>query len=117
MLGGSWNTNEEKNTLVYMSAATGTDIFLNAHPEIGTGTFNISGMFDLTSGPGLYQLKVIANDIWDKNLAAHWTINSATLTTKSAATPIPAAFLLMGSGLLGLFGVNKSRKLSKTSEV
>jgi hypothetical protein len=35
--------------------------------------------------------------------------------TTSAATPIPAAFLLLGSGLLGLFGVNKSRKQSKNS--
>jgi len=117
MLGGSWNTSEEKKTLVYMSAASGTDIFFNNHPDIGSGTFTISSMFDISSGPGLYALKVIANDIWGDNNEAHWTINSATLTTTKAATPIPAAFLLLGSGLLGLFGVNKSRKLSKTTAV
>lgn len=115
MLGGSWNTSELKNALVYMSAASGTNIFFNNHPDVGTGTFTLTGMLDLTSGPGLYALSVIANDIWGDNAEAHWTINNACLTTTSAATPIPAAFLLLGSGLLGLFGVNKSRKQSKNS--
>lgn len=38
-----------------------------------------------------------------------WQLQSATLSN-SAKTPIPAAALLLGSGVLGLFGVNKSRR-------
>ncbi|HWR04302.1 MAG TPA: hypothetical protein VN419_09805 [Humidesulfovibrio sp.] len=115
LLGGSWNTNAEKDHLVLFSAASGNDIFIvGHHPNGNEGTFDITGYLNLVTGPGLYALSVVANDIWGANEAAHWTINSASLTTTSP-TPIPAAFLLLGSGLLGLFGVNKSRKLSKNS--
>jgi len=118
LLGGSWNTNDEKDHLVMFSAASGSEIFItHHHPDGNEGTFDITGMLDLASGPGLYALSVIANDLWGDNAAAHWTVNSATLTTTSAATPIPAAFLLLGSGLLGLFGVNKSRKLNKNTAI
>ncbi|MDO9081783.1 MAG: hypothetical protein Q7U56_00705 [Humidesulfovibrio sp.] len=42
---------------------------------------------------------------------ATWAFKSATLSdTKPATTPIPAAGLLLGSGLLGLFGIGKARR-------
>ncbi len=42
--------------------------------------------------------------------ATTWTLTSATLSdSKPATTPIPAAGLLLGSGLLGLFGIGKAR--------
>lgn len=40
-----------------------------------------------------------------------WTFGGATLSnSKPATTPIPAAGLLLGSGLLGLFGLGKARR-------
>jgi hypothetical protein len=108
LLGGTWDTTEEKNHLGYFSAAANSNIFIDHHhPDGNVGTFLITGMLDLTSGPGVYALSAIANDIWGENLTAHWTINSASVTTQSSATPIPAAFLLLGSGLAGLFGLKK----------
>ena len=64
---------------------------------------------------GIYSF-LLHSEATGKNLA-DWTLNFATLKDPPVTpnTPIPAAFLLLGSGLLGLFGVNKSRKLGKGS--
>ncbi|MFZ4856669.1 MAG: hypothetical protein ACOYL3_09755 [Desulfuromonadaceae bacterium] len=37
---------------------------------------------------------------------------SSTITTPTAATPIPPAFFLMGSGLLGMFGLRRKNKVA-----
>jgi len=77
----------------------------------GVMTLIFSNIPEQTSG--IYSF-LLHSEATGKNLA-DWTLNFATLKDPPAATPIPAAFLLLGSGLLGLFGVNKSRKLGKGS--
>ncbi len=57
------------------------------------GVYSLSAYFTMSGSP-----------------AATWTLTGATLSNSQPTTPIPAAGLLLGSGLLGLFGIGKARR-------
>ncbi len=60
---------------------------------------------------GVYAFSAYVESFNPANAAGTWAFKSATLSdTKPATTPIPAAGLLLGSGLLGLFGIGKARR-------
>ncbi|MDO9081797.1 MAG: hypothetical protein Q7U56_00775, partial [Humidesulfovibrio sp.] len=69
--------------------------------------------FDVVYNPsGVYAFKAYVTSGTDD---ATWTMTKATLNSKTATTPIPAAGLLLGSGLLGLFGIGKARRNKKAA--
>ncbi len=79
-------------------------------PLSGSGTLS----FDVVHNPsGIYAFTAyILSNSYD---TAAWTMTKATLDVKTATTPIPAAGLLLGSGLLGLFGIGKARRNKKAA--
>jgi len=103
-LNGAWNT----SITSFQALASGVN---GAITNIYTPNSNLTPSIQIPitlSGAGTYTLS--AQSIGALGNDASWTINSASVTTTPSKTPIPAAALLLGSGILGLFGVNKARK-------
>lgn len=67
-------------------------------------TYNLP---NISTATGIYNLSAYAyGESYDIANPAQWKLTSATVSK----TPIPAAALLLGSGLAGLFGVTRARK-------
>lgn len=118
-LNGPWNTNGQLSTLAVMVGSSNEQILYSGLPA--GNTLTISSPLTLTPGGGVYTFLVRAYDMsgtlgaYFANKEANWTINSATVTTTSK-TPIPAAALLLGSGLVGLLGINRFRRTGSIEE-
>ncbi|KAF0233731.1 MAG: hypothetical protein FD177_1372 [Desulfovibrionaceae bacterium] len=61
----------------------------------------------ITAASGIYAFSAFSvGESYGGPSPAEWKMNSASVSK----TPIPAAFLLLGSGLVGLFGVKRVRR-------
>lgn len=108
---GNWNLSGP----LTLSTKTYLDGFANGSPipgiaelrpsSLGGGGYTVSGYIPLldTKG-GLYALE-LASSTPGVALGAFNVVSGSVATT-----PIPAAFLLLGSGLVGLFGVKRVRR-------
>jgi hypothetical protein len=73
---------------------------------INYGLIDISGSIANTLYPGVSanSVRILLGYNWDNG------INNINFSTSSSTVPIPAAVWLLGSGLLGLFGVRRKIK-------
>lgn len=63
----------------------------------------------LTDKSGIYQFELFSTG--KASSTAYWELSKAQLSnSEPSKTPLPAAILLFGSGLVGMFGVNKVRR-------
>lgn len=78
-----------------------------SHSGTSVDPFSTSASFGLATG--IYSFKLVSAG---SETASWWSPTSASISGSQpiGKAPIPAAALLLGSGVLGLFGVNKTRK-------
>lgn len=88
-------------------AATPTAYVLQPLTLPGTSSASWTVSYDvLYNAAGIYNF---SSYLKTPGASSSWTLTSATLSNP-AKTPIPAAGLLLGSGVLGLFGLGKARR-------
>ncbi len=90
----------------------------NALPLAGSAETSLGSLVGATSGSVTQNLYFWANG-YANDPADYTGVNNFTITTNfngtsvvTAATPIPPAFFLMGSGLLGMFGLRRKNKVA-----
>ncbi|MDO9083407.1 MAG: hypothetical protein Q7U56_09000 [Humidesulfovibrio sp.] len=108
MLTGTWNTGADDWQVFVMGVGkTAKKTFLYSTDDASyyTASLSIPLLPVPADGVGVYALS--AKSFGD-NADARWSIVSGSNITST--TPIPAAFLLLGSGLVGLFGVKRVRR-------
>lgn len=110
LAGNSWNSGWN---LKQKFSVLGDDLTL---PIYGAGVKVAAGTvfsYDLNVTPnksGIYEFELFSRSTVAA-ADAYWSLNKAQLTnSEPSKTPLPAAILLFGSGLVGMFGVNKVRR-------
>ena len=118
---GSQNAANSYRSKMSVQGAAGT--LANALPLAGSAESSLASLVGATSGSVTQNLYFWANGY--ANVDADYTgVLAATITTSFngtttigvntpvATTPIPPAFFLMGSGLLGMFGLRRKNNVA-----
>lgn len=110
---GDWNTSTSlRKTLARLDGFTGEREILGivGLQPVSTGSsfYTVSGYIPLVDYKGgVYSLGLASSGpAFPGSTLAAFNVVSGSVAT----TPIPAAFLLLGSGLVGLFGVKRVRR-------
>lgn len=110
---GNWNVVNTPTFQLFLVGGANTNVPLSlvAHPNIINNGPESHLASPLVTEVSLNHLGVYSFYAYAFGMSndAEWKLNGAKLVN-DAKTPIPGAVILLGSGLLGLLGVNKVRR-------
>ncbi len=69
--------------------------------------WRVTELWEIDPQPGVEYVKLMAEKLWNETAVAFDTV-----TIETRCVPIPGTVLLLGSGLLGLLGIRRKKKLT-----